>query len=107
MEWAMSKSHRNNTLTPQELLKIRESIQRQICGDPELSPTTRIVGVAISWHTNAKEGGEARPGIKTLASAAAIDVRSAYRCVAQLESRRHYQIEHRGGRHKANIYLPT
>ena len=101
---AMSKS---NTLTAQELLKIRESIQRQICGDSELWPTSKVIGIAISWHTNAKEGGEARPGIKTLAKAAAVNVRTAYKCVAQLESRRHYQIEHRGGRHKANIYLPT
>jgi hypothetical protein len=100
----MSKS---NTLTAQELLKIRESIQRQILGDSQLWPSSKAVGIAISWHTNAKEGGEARPGIKTLASAAAITERMAYKCIWQLESRRHYQIEHRGGRHRANRYLPT
>jgi hypothetical protein len=54
----------NNFMTPHELLKTREAIQRQILADPELQPSAKLIGVAISWHTNAKEGGAARPGLE-------------------------------------------
>ena len=88
-------------------MKIREGIQRQICADNKLWPTSKVIGVAISWHTNRKEGGAARPGIETLASAAGVNVRTANKCINQLEARRHYLIERGGGRHRANIYIPT
>jgi hypothetical protein len=108
----MSARHRHatgrkTTLSGQELMKVREGVQRQICADSKLWPTSKVIGVAISWYTSRKECGEARPGIETLASAAGVNVRTANKCINQLEARRHYLIKRGGGRHRANIYIPT
>jgi len=85
-----------------------EKWDRQVTGDKEITLGYLKVANALRWHFNRKSGGNAFPGMGTLAEATGLNRSTVVRAVGCLERRGHVKITRRpvGKKNLSNVYKP-
>lgn len=79
--------------------------------DPSLTPTQKLVGLAVCWYARSKDGGNAFPSVETIARRTSLSRRSVQTALRQLRERAYLvdetppemkRMQHREG--WANVY---
>src|SRR5262245_11820964 len=99
----------SGTAKPNSLEIFREKWQRQLLADKTVLISDLKVAIAIGWHMNRNRGGEAWPGIRTLATLTALSKPTVIGATRRLESNGHVSIvrSRSGNRRNANRYKPV
>jgi hypothetical protein len=90
------------------LEKFREAWQRQLMADSELQHSHLKVALALGFHFNRARGGEAWPGVATIAKIACVDRSTVFRATRLLADRGHLNVTRtrKGRRNLPNRYMP-
>lgn len=103
---ATAPSTRESSRMPFE--KFKEFWQRQIVADSKLPASAMKIAIAISWHMSRTRGGEAWPGIATLATLTGMSARNVIRATKRLEAAGHLRVSRSmaGNKRGLNHYWP-
>jgi hypothetical protein len=87
----------------------REAWQRHIVANKKLLGTAKLVGIAISWHFNRKEGGRAWPSINMLMKLTGFSNHTVIAATKSLEAHGYSRVirSKSGRRNNANRYVPA